>query len=433
VRNGPGALSAGSQPLKHWFDGLAMLHKFSFANQQVSYASKFIDSSAYQQAQARGGLAMCEFATDPCRSLFKKVMTLFSRHPTDNAKVNIAKFADRFYALGETPIQVEFDAETLRSVGVFLYEQNPIGQMTTAHPHFDDGMMYNVVTRFHRVSHYHAYKAKQVSQQQRIAAVPTHAPSYMHSFGMSQNHIIITEFPYVVNPLNLLLWLKPFIENYKWRANKPTVFWVINRHTGEIVGRYESEPFFAFHHVNAFEQNGEVVIDLVAYPDAGIVSDFYLNRLRSADLKLPAGNLRRYRVRPRRKQVTQETLSETCIEMPRFDYSRFNMCADYRYVYGIGVEESQPHGFYNQIVKIDALTGQTTAWHTSGCYPGEPVFVPAPHARAEDDGVLLSVVLDVERRYSFLLVLDAATLEEQARAFVPQGILFGFHGEYIGA
>jgi carotenoid cleavage dioxygenase-like enzyme len=72
-------------------------------------------------------------------------------------------------------------------------------------------------------------------------------------------------------------------------------------------------------------------------------------------------------------------------------------------------------------------------WYVAGLYPGEPVFVPAPKAQAEDDGVLLSVVLDIGKDSSFLLVLDAATLEELARAEAPHAIPFHFHGSYFGA
>ena len=58
------------------------------------------------------------------------------------------------------------------------------------------------------------------------------------------------------------------------------------------------------------------------------------------------------------------------------------------------------------------------------------MFVAEPGADAEDAGALLSIVLDGERETSFLLVLDAATLEERARAEVPHHIPFGFHGQY---
>jgi carotenoid cleavage dioxygenase-like enzyme len=76
-------------------------------------------------------------------------------------------------------------------------------------------------------------------------------------------------------------------------------------------------------------------------------------------------------------------------------------------------------------------TGQTQTWWEEHCFPGEPVFVPAPGRTREGEGVLLSVVLDALRGRSFLLVLDAQTLEEVARAECPHLIPFGLHGSYL--
>jgi carotenoid cleavage dioxygenase-like enzyme len=61
------------------------------------------------------------------------------------------------------------------------------------------------------------------------------------------------------------------------------------------------------------------------------------------------------------------------------------------------------------------------------------VFVPDPGREAEDAGALLSVVLDAARGTSFLLVLDASTLEELARAGVPHHIPYSFHGQFFRA
>src|SRR4051794_29432383 len=47
VRNGPGLFEIGEQRLNHWFDGLAMLHAFAFGDGRVSYANRFLRSSAY--------------------------------------------------------------------------------------------------------------------------------------------------------------------------------------------------------------------------------------------------------------------------------------------------------------------------------------------------------------------------------------------------
>lgn len=56
---------------------------------------------------------------------------------------------------------------------------------------------------------------------------------------------------------------------------------------------------------------------------------------------------------------------------------------------------------------------------------------PAPTAEAEDQGVVLAVVLDTQRQTSFLLVLDGTTFDERARVQVPHHIPFGFHGQFF--
>jgi carotenoid cleavage dioxygenase-like enzyme len=85
----------------------------------------------------------------------------------------------------------------------------------------------------------------------------------------------------------------------------------------------------------------------------------------------------------------------------------------------------------DSIVKVDVATGATQTWWCEHCYPGEPVFVGAPGRTGEGEGVLLSVVFDALRGTSFLLVLDALTLSEIARAECPHHIPFGFHGNYF--
>ncbi len=61
------------------------------------------------------------------------------------------------------------------------------------------------------------------------------------------------------------------------------------------------------------------------------------------------------------------------------------------------------------------------------------MFAQAPRAQAEDDGVVLSVVLNAQKSNSFLLVLDARTFEEIGRAEVPHHIPLGLHGQFFPA
>lgn len=435
VRNGPGTFRVGEQQYRHWFDGLAMLHRFTVAGGQVSYANKYLQSRAYDEARATGRISYSEFATDPCRSMFQRVQSVFSPKITDSAKVSIAKIAEHYLALAETPIQVEFDPQTLESVGVFQYEPGTTGQMTTVHPQFDfaSDEVFNLVTRFHRVSHYRVYRLKGQLEPELASSLPVSQPAYMHSFGMTENYFILSEFPLVVNPLHLLLWLKPYIENFRWEPKRGAPFWIIDRRTGKLARKVEADPYFAFHHVNAFERGDELVVDIAAYPDADVLQAYYLNRLKDPTLEVPFGNLRRYRLPLKAGRASYEVISDQCLELPNFDYRRYNMQDGYRYVYAVSIDPQQRQGFYNQLLKVDVETGATLAWRQPGCYPGEPIFVGKPGRQTQDDGVILSVVLDAAAGASFLLVLDAHSFDELARAEAPHAILFGYHGAYFEA
>ena len=174
-------------------------------------------------------------------------------------------------------------------------------------------------------------------------------------------------------------------------------------------------------------------MDLDAYDDASIISHYYLKELEKPGVRLPKGTLRRFRLNLRNKKSQAETLSDACIELPRIDYNRFNTDGRYGFTYGVSLHPEQPNGFYNSIVKINVRNGKATYWHEEGCYPGEPCFIPAPESRHDADGLLMSIVLDTKQQRSFLLLLNADTLEEMARATVPEPVLYGFHGDFFAA
>ena len=133
IRNGPAKYEAGEKRFRHWFDGLAMLHRFGFAGGEVSYANRFLRSNAYREAE-EGRISYREFATDPCRSIFRRAATMFRPNMTDNCNVNLARLGDEYIAMTETPLPVAFDPETLDALGV-AYDVP--GLHATAHPHHD--------------------------------------------------------------------------------------------------------------------------------------------------------------------------------------------------------------------------------------------------------------------------------------------------------
>jgi carotenoid cleavage dioxygenase-like enzyme len=427
LRTGPAKFEVDGNRYRHWFDGLAMLHRFSVGGGRVSYANRFLHSRAYDAARTEGRIAYAEFATDPCRTLFQRVASAFAPPAFgDNANVNVTQVGDDFLAMTETPLPVSFDPQTLRTLGVA--DPAP-GQLTTAHPHRAPlgGELVNYATHFGPLTTYRVFARRPGSQGRIIAKLSVSQPSYMHSFAITERYVVLVEFPFVAIPVMIPLSQRPFIENYRWRPRRGTRFRVIELETGKLRGTYEGDPFFAFHHVNAFERDGEIVIDVCAYRDAEIVRGLYLENLRRENPVLPQPELRRCRVPLAGKHVQYERLADVGLELPRIDYPRRNG-RSYRYVYGTG--QSEDGDFLDRIVKIDTHGGSHAVWHEPGSYPGEPVFVREPDGQSEDAGVLLAVTLDAVRERSYLLALDARTLQELARAAVPHPIPFGFHGQF---
>jgi carotenoid cleavage dioxygenase-like enzyme len=229
----------------------------------------------------------------------------------------------------------------------------------------------------------------------------------------------------VINPLRLAFSGRPYIENYRWKPELGTKIHLMPRAGSSDGVSFQADARFAFHHVNSYEDGEDVVVDVCTYPDAGVVEDLYLERLRDGK-PIAAAQLERFRLSPRSGEVVVERLVDEPLELPRINYGRCHE-RPHRYVWGVGVGS----GWIDRIVKADVVSRTSAVWHEEGTFPGEPVFVGAPNAEDEDEGVLLSVVLDGRLEHSFLLVLDARTLEELARAEVPHHIPFGFHGQFV--
>jgi beta,beta-carotene 9',10'-dioxygenase len=428
VRNGPAQFEVGSEKFNHWFDGLAMLHAFSFQKGRVGYANRFLRSSQYRAAREEGRIMFSEFATDPCRANYNGASAFYVQAPIPNANVHVEALGRAFVAHTEIPLPVSFDAATLKTLGV-VGDMPPVGRLGTAHPHADARTKerFAYQTDFAPPSGYRILGRKGGGADRVLAAIPSGKPGYMHSFGLTSKHIVIGEFPYRLDPAKILTSWKPVIENFEWDGSQPAQFHIIPRAGGDV-RTIQAPSFFAFHHVNAFESGSKLFLDTCAFADPSIVQYLYLDKLRAgARGKTPTPTLTRHEIDLKTGKVRSRALSDMPVELPRTDYARVNG-RDYRFVYGASFRDRKRSVFVDQIAKVDVRTGDARVWREAGAYPGEPVFVPAPGSKGEDDGAVLSVVLDARAGRSYLLVLDARSFTEMARARVPHHIPFGFHG-----
>ena len=84
------------------------------------------------------------------------------------------------------------------------------------------------------------------------------------------------------------------------------------------------------------------------------------------------------------------------------------------------------------MIRLDLEGGNTRRFEQPGWHANEPLFVQAPGTTEEDEGVVITIVLDATSGKSRVVVLDAQSLELIAHAELPQRVPFYFHGQFFG-
>ncbi|WP_224268041.1 carotenoid oxygenase family protein [Haloprofundus salinisoli] len=448
VRNGPGSFTVGDRRVNHWFDGLAMLRRFRIDDGEVRYTNRFLRSRQFRHVSDHGSLRLREFGTDPKWSGLGHLRRCGTRAATDNASVTVVYLGGRHLAATETPRWTVYDPDTLRTRAPKAFEDSDdeVGRAgPLAHVQYDPFReeTVGIATRFGLRSEYLVYRVPDGRERREVVArIPIRQPGYVHSFALTPNYVALLVSPFRTTPLSLLRD-RPFVESYRWHPERGTRVFVVGRESGELAVDTRTAPCFVFHHVNAFERDGALHLDVAAFEDASVVDAFSLDAFDSPEFSPPGAELRRLQVDPETGHIVTRTLHPGHVEFPTIHYARHNT-RPYRYVYGVGTAERSPNGYVDRIVKIDLdeRAGRFQAsrtWTEPNVYPGEPLFVPriSPEADedsaesvAEDDGVLLSVVLDADAERSFLTILDAATMTERARAVFEEPIPFDFHGQF---
>nr|XP_033501374.1 beta,beta-carotene 9',10'-oxygenase isoform X3 [Epinephelus lanceolatus] len=491
LRNGPGKFEFGNTHYNHWFDGMAMLHRFHINQGQVTYMSRFLKSDAYLMNSEKNRIMMSEFGTlampDPCKNFFLRFLSRFEMiKPTDNASVSFVKYKGDYYVSTETNFMHRVNPENLETLQQVDWSKFIAVNGATAHPHYDpDGTTYNMGNSYGAKAIPGAlYNIIRVPPEKKDATetlegakvlcsiVPVNKshPSYYHSFAMSENYIVFIEQPIKMDLLKIVtcnLRGKALNEGIYWDPKLETVFHVINKHTGEVSAvKYHAKAMATFHQINAFEEDGFLMVDLCCQDDGEAINNYLLQNLRKSGEALDEVYNTLSRPLPRRfvlpLNVNHDTPANqnlnkrssstaTCVklskekvfcqhedlhgddlyeygglEFPQINYGKYNT-QPYRYFYGCGFR----HLVGDSLLKMDLKDKSLKVWYQKGFFPSEPVFVPSPDAVEEDDGVILSVVLTPSQdKATFLLVLDAKTFKELGRANVPVNMAYGFHGTF---
>uniref|UniRef100_A0A1B0GMU1 Uncharacterized protein n=1 Tax=Phlebotomus papatasi TaxID=29031 RepID=A0A1B0GMU1_PHLPP len=494
LRNGPGNLKFGSSTFEHLFDSSALLHRFAIQDGTVTYQCRFIETNVFNKNRAAQRIVVTEFGTravpDPCQSIFTRVASIF--HPgesgSDNAMITVYPFGDQMFAFAETPVMFRFDVESLATEErVNLFDRIGIVHHSS-HPHImPDGRVFNLGLCVTGMGPKYSILEFPVGEKQWekpkiVATQPTRwklHPGYMHTFGITENFFVLVEQPLSVSVRNMLVAHvknEPMIASFKWFEDHNTHIYLLDRETGSLKHTFHTDAFFFLHVINSFEKHDHLVLDICCYNDPKMLDCMYIESLKQMQSNPDYAKM--FRGRPLRfalplntsripsqgllnkvfrrsdqkgakenlvtLQTTQakayfkennmifcvpELLCDLGCETPRINYEK-NSRKEYRYFYAISsdVDAKNP----GTIIKVDVINKIRITWCEENCYPSEPVFVEAPNATSEDDGVILASLVwgQGDENHVGLIVLCAKTFKELGRSefFTPSPVPKCLHG-----
>ncbi len=380
----------------HWFLGDGMIHGVELSNGKANwYRNRWVKTPVLE---AKDSDAM-ESLGDLSQSL---------------ANTHIVGHAGKILALeeGHWPFELSHDLET---IGPHNYG-NKLGTGMTAHPKicpatgemlfFGYGVMPPFLT-YHRVS-----AAGELVQSEPIE-VP--GATMVHDFNITRNHVIFMDLPLTFNFENMAAGIP-----IQWSDDYGARLGVMPRDgkNSDVVW-YDIDPCYVYHPLNAYEDGDDIVIEVCRMAHS----------MKPGAAEVPP-MMHRWTIHPKTGSVSESQVDDRSVEFPRVPDSLIGL--RHRYGYTAEFGSSQPYAVAFR--KYDMNNGNSVAHELrDGCMGGEPVFVPAANAGDEDSGYLLSYIFDQHNKQSELVIVDAATMDNEpvARIHIPARIPAGFHGSWI--
>lgn len=490
-RTGPLGFKAQTNQKKtwaanHWFDGFSCIHRFEISlpdesgSPRVCYNSRRTVDELLEVVRKTGKLEGITFGKkrDPCEGFFHKAMSMF-KPAIDPQNVGVTVSINMPIGQKGTPvtsghssgietlhlktdasIMNQIDPETLEPKGVCyqnILHPSLTGQLSAAHAETDPvtGDVFNYNLELGHKAMYRVFHTSRSTGKTQILATFKGQPAYLHSFFLTEHYVVLCIWNShiswgglsVLYHKNILDAIAPFDKSSKAK------WYVVDRAGRGLVATYRSDPFFCFHTINAWEQPSstdakktDIICELSLYENLDVVHRYYYDSLmsthesskayagqkrrsclaRHAQFRLPVIEAGEASSKPRLAEVLFKSDPMVAQELPTINPSY--VTRKHRYTYGAA--DRLKSTFFDGIVKFDNVTQNAIFWDTEAHTPGEPIFVADPDGVEEDDGVLLSVVLDGFKEKSYLLVLRAKDLTELGRAEMDGPVAFGFHGKY---
>ncbi|KOX24799.1 dioxygenase [Saccharothrix sp. NRRL B-16348] len=341
------------------------------------------------------------------------------------AGTHVIEHGGRILALQEANLPFELTPE-LDTVGPFDFH----GKLTTAmtaHPKEDP-----VTGELHFFAyspfppHLVYYVSSPAGEITRAEVVEGAGPSLMHDFAVTGNHVVWLDLPVVFDRA------ETSGIPYRWSdAYRPRIG-VMPRVGAPVVQWFEVEPGALLHVANAHEVDGRIVIEGPRYDRTSWETSWkwWIGAPGHPAEPMTGAISHRWTLDPATGVAREEVLDGLVTEFPTINEELLGR--PNRFSYAVAFPGAGLDGY--AVVKYDTRTGERQVAPTGARrMPGEAVFVPAAGGAGEDEGYLLTIVSDLARDTSELLVLDATDVRRDPVAVVelPRRVPSGIHGSWI--
>jgi len=267
-----------------------------------------------------------------------------------------------------------------------------------------------------------------------------------HDWALTQNYYVVPKNPAYLRWANLgkfTIGQSVGTDIFAMEEETNGAFILIPRHDDqEEVKEVKSNAFFnCFHFASTFEKEeedkDELIINACVFDSYIFGGETGFDGLAQQFDPIKWGAEGGLVPPPRLDQFVIDTKT---FEMKRIervpvipvDMATFNGDAKpCKYSYFLGAERPEGWFPFRQIVKLDLETLASKVYDVgNGKVPSEPMFVPRPNSKSEDDGFIISIVHNADEEVAQLLIWDAETFELIAECSLGDLIPWCVHGSF---
>ena len=418
VRTGPNPQFA-PMGAYHPFDGDAMLHAVYLEGGTARYRNRWLESKGLLAERKRGKACyggMSNFQI-PEADIVAEGGIL-----KNTGNTSTIRHAGRYFGLLEAGPPTEFDRD-LNTLGEYDFDGQLVGPVT-AHPKIDPVTGEMVFFGYSPVSPYLRYhEVTAAGELTSSVEIDIPHPIMIHDFVMTENYVLFFDSPAVFDLDAMFAGNEPM----SWQPNNGTRVGIVPRGgNGEGIRWFEMDNCYVVHFYNAWESGNTIEVRAPRMED--MPGGFEFENPGAAREPMPW----RWVIDLDKGTVTDEQTDDLASEFPRINDNFAGR--ETQFLYSCPQRSWDFEFDFEGVLKYDKTSGERQShFYADSQISGEHAFAPDPNGTSEDDGWLLSFVVDRATEQSELVILDARDLAAGpvARVQMATRVPIGFHANWF--